>query len=143
MRLDALHPEIYAYVLGMSELGMGQFENAVTLLQRAHTRSAQDRDVNITLTVPYERLGRHEEAHIPLQRYTAVWSMFSSAYVDDIVSWWPFKRESDIRRFDTSLIAAGLCCADQLGRLYQTRAPRRHARMNIPALSARATGARS
>ena len=114
MRLDPLHPEIYAYVLGMSRLGMGQFEGAVTLLERARKRSAQDRDVNIPLTVAYERLGRHEEAHIALRRYTAVWSMFSSAYVDDIMSWWPYKRESDIRRFGTSLIAVGICCADRL-----------------------------
>jgi adenylate cyclase len=114
IRLDPLHPEIYAFVLGVSRLGMGQSEEAVTLLERARTRSAQDRDVNLLLTVAYERLGRHEEAHVALQRYTAVWSMFSSAYVDDIMSWWPFKRESDIRRFGASLIAAGLCCADRL-----------------------------
>jgi hypothetical protein len=100
----------------MSQLGMGQFENALTLLERARKRSAQDRDMNIPLTVANERLGRHEEARIALQRYTAVCSMFSSACVDDIVSWWPFKRESDIRRFDTSLIAAGLCCTDRLER---------------------------
>jgi adenylate cyclase len=116
MRLDPLHPEIYAYVLGMSQLGMRKFEDAVTSLERARARSTQDRDVNIPLTVAYERLGRHEEARIALQRYTAVWSMFSSAYVDDIMSWWPFKRESDIRRFGTSLTAAGLCCADRLER---------------------------
>jgi adenylate cyclase len=116
MRLDPLHPDIYAYVLGMSRLGMAQFEDAVTLLERARTRSAQDRDVNIPLTVAYERLGRHEDARIALQRYTAVWSMFSSAYVDSIMGWWPFKRESDIRRFGSSLIDAGLCCADRLER---------------------------
>ena len=116
MRLDPLHPEIYAYVLGMSRLGMGQFDAAARLLERARTRSAQDRDVNIPLTVAYERLGRHEEARAALQRYTAVWSGFSSAYVDHIMSWWPFKREGDIKRFGTSLIAAGLCCEDRLER---------------------------
>jgi adenylate cyclase len=116
MRLDPLHPDIYAYILGMSRLGMEQFEEAATILERARMRSDQERDLNVPLTVAYERLGRHNDARIALRRYSAVWSMFSSAYVDDVMGWWPFKREGDIRRFGTSLISAGLCCADRLER---------------------------
>jgi adenylate cyclase len=113
MRLDPLHPKVYMYVLGMSRLGLGQFEEAVAALEHAHKRSPDDRDVNIPLAVAYERLGRHELARAALKRYTAVWSGFSTN-VDGILSWWPFKRETDIRRFGESLVAAGLCCAELL-----------------------------
>jgi adenylate cyclase len=116
MRLDPLHPEIYASVLGMSKLGMAKLEDAVMIFEQGRIRSAQDRNVNLLLTVAYERLGRHAEARIALQRYTAVYSIYSSSYIDSIMGWWPFKRESDIRRFGSSLIAAGLCCADRLER---------------------------
>jgi hypothetical protein len=46
----------------------------------------------------------------------AGYSNYSSSYVDIIMGWWPFKRESDIKRFGSSLNAAGLCCADRLER---------------------------
>lgn len=113
MRLDPLHPEVYAYVLGISRLGLGQFEEAVTALERAHKRSPDDRNVNIPLAVAYERLGRHEQARAALKRYTDVWSIFST-HIDGVMSWWPFKREADIRGFGESLVTAGLCCAELL-----------------------------
>jgi adenylate cyclase len=116
MRLDPLHPEIYASALGMSWLAMAKLEDAVGILEQKRIRSTQDRNVNLLLTVAYEQLGRHEEASLALQRYTSVYSGYSTSYVDNIMGWWPFKRESDIRRFGSSLIAAGLCCADRLER---------------------------
>lgn len=113
MRLDPLHPGVYMYVLGMSRLGLGQFEDAVTALERAHERSPEDRDVNIPLAAAYEQLGRHEQARVALKRYTDVWSVFSTN-VDGVMSWWPFKREADIRRFGGALVTAGLCCTELL-----------------------------
>ncbi len=113
MRLDPLHPGVYMYALGMSRLGLGQFEDAVTALERAHERSPEDRDVNIPLAVVYEQLGRHEQARVALKRYTDVWSIFSTN-VDGVMSWWPFKREADIRRFGGALVTAGLCCTELL-----------------------------
>jgi adenylate cyclase len=113
MRLDPLHPEVYMYVLGMSRLGLGQFEDAVTALESAHERSPEDRDVNIPLAVAYDQLGRHEQARVALKRYTDVWSIFSTN-VNGVMSWWPFKREADIRRFGGALVAAGLCCTELL-----------------------------
>ena len=116
IRLDPLHPEICAGVLGMSWLAMAKLVDAVTILEQRHIRSTQDRNVNLLLTVAYEQLGRHAEASLALQRYTAVYSNYSSSYIDSIMDWWPFKRESDTRLFGSSLIAAGLCCADRLER---------------------------
>jgi adenylate cyclase len=112
MRLDPLHPGDYMLVLGVAQLGLGRYEEAVTALERAHERSPEYRDVNLPLAVTYSHLGNDEEARSALKRYTD-WTAFTTN-VDDVLGWWPFKQEADIRRFGVGLIEAGLCCEDIL-----------------------------
>jgi adenylate cyclase len=113
MRLDPLHPEVYMYVLGVSRLGLDQFDEAVATLERAHEQSPENRELNLPLAVAFERLGRHQQAQAALKRYTDVWSIFATN-VDGVMGWWPFKREADIRRFGGALVTAGLCCTELL-----------------------------
>jgi TolB-like protein/Flp pilus assembly protein TadD len=113
MRLDPQNPGPYLYVLGMALLGLDQYEDALLALQRAHQRSPQYLDVNVPLAVTYAHLGRDEEARVALSTYTDAWTSWVS-YIDHLMGWWPFKRETDIRRFGGGLLKAGLCCEERL-----------------------------
>jgi adenylate cyclase len=113
MRLDPRHPGDYMYVLGVARFSLGQYDDAVAALERAHERSPEYLDINVPLAAAYAHLDRHEEARTALTRYTDVWRTFATD-IDGVLSWWPFKRESDVRRFGGGLVEAGLCCAEKL-----------------------------
>jgi adenylate cyclase len=113
MRLDPRHPGAYLYILGMNWFGMGQYDRAVTALQRARERTPENRVLNVPLAAAYAKAGRLDDARNALKRYMDVWASYTST-VDSVMGWWPFRREADIRRFGEALVKAGLCCADHL-----------------------------
>jgi len=113
MRLDPKNAGSYSYVLGLARLGLNQYEDASIALQRAHERNPQYLDVNLPMAVVYGHLGREEEARAALSRYMDVWKAHATS-VDDVMSWWPFKQEADVRRFGGRLVDAGLCCKKRL-----------------------------
>lgn len=110
MRLDPRNPETYSYVLGMALFGLEKYEGAVDALERAHERNPEYLDPNVPLAVVNVYLGRDEKARAALSRYTDAGRLSVAGNVDGIMSWWPFKREADIRRFGEALTRAGLCC---------------------------------
>ena len=113
MRLDPRNADAYTYVLGLARLGLMQYKDALIALQRAQERTPEYLDVNVPLAVVYRHLGRGEEARIALERYLGA-QRHQTATVDQVLGWWSFKRETDVRRFGGSLIEAGLCCEDLL-----------------------------
>ncbi len=113
MRLDPRRPGAYMYVLGMARFGLGQFESAVAALQRAHERNPENLVLNVPLAAAYASLDRLNDAQNTFKRYTEVWTSFTTT-VDRIMGWWPFRQESDVRRFGSALVKAGLCCAEDL-----------------------------
>jgi TolB-like protein/class 3 adenylate cyclase/Flp pilus assembly protein TadD len=112
-RLDPRGQTGYLYVLGMVRFGLGQFQQAADILERAHEYRREYRDVDIPLAAAYAHLGRAEEARVALSRYTQLWRTFAND-VDGVMGWWPFKREIDVRRFGGGLVQAGLCCVEKL-----------------------------
>jgi adenylate cyclase len=112
-RLDPNNSGAYLYVLGLARLGLKQYEYALISLRRAHERSPEYLDVNVPLAVVYGHLGRKEEARVALTRYMDVWRNHATT-VDEVMSWWPLKREADVRRFGGGLVEAGLCCEELL-----------------------------
>jgi TolB-like protein/DNA-binding SARP family transcriptional activator len=113
VRLDPKNADAYAYVLGLARLGLMQYKDALIALQRAQERTPEYLDVNVPLAVVYRHLGRGEEARVALERYLGA-QRHQTATVDQVLGWWSFKREIDVRRFGRSLIEAGLCCEDLL-----------------------------
>ncbi|MCK5361968.1 MAG: tetratricopeptide repeat protein [Gammaproteobacteria bacterium] len=113
MRLDPRRPGAYMYVLGMIRFGLEQYESAARALQRAHEGNPENRVLDVPLVAVYASLGRFDDAQNALKRYTNV-SASSTMNVSLIMDWWPFRRETDIRRFGGALIKAGLCCAEHL-----------------------------
>jgi len=113
MRLDPRRPGAYMYVLGMTRFSLGQYESAATALQRAYERNPENRVLNVPLAAAYANVDRLDDAQDALRRYTDVWASFTTT-VDLLMGWWPFRRETDIRRFGGALIRAGMCCAEHL-----------------------------
>lgn len=114
MRLDPLHPGAYTYVLGTARVVLRQYQDSVTLLERAHERSPEYQEINLPLVVAYTYLGHHDKARAALKRYTDVWTSFQRSKVDGVMGWVPFKRETDIRHFGGALVESGLCCEELL-----------------------------
>ncbi len=117
MRLDPLRPGAYMYVLGMARLVLRQYEDSVPLLERARERRPDYGEINLPLVVAYTNLGRHEKAEAALKRYTEIQTQtfsYKRSKVDGVMSWIPFKRETDIRHFGGALVQAGLCCVELL-----------------------------
>jgi len=65
------------------------------------------------LAVTYAQLGQKEEAAAALQKYSELWIYYTPNF-ETHMEFWPFKRETDFRRFGGGLVKAGLCCNDQL-----------------------------
>ena len=65
------------------------------------------------LAAAYANSGRLDDTRDALKRYTDAESS-STTNVGLLMSWWPFKREADIRRFGGSLVEGGLCCEKYL-----------------------------
>ena len=114
MRLDPLHPGTYAYVLGTARVVLRQYDDAVTLLERAQERSPEYQEINLPLVVAYTYLGENEKARAALKRYTDVWTSFQRSRVDGVMGWIPFRRETDIKHFGEALVRSGLCCEEVL-----------------------------
>lgn len=114
MRLDPLHPGAYTYVLGMARVVLRQYEDSVTLLERAQDRSPEYQEIDLPLVVAYTYLGHHEKARAALKRYTNVWTSFQRSKVDGVMGWVPFRRETDVRHFAGALVESGLCCEELL-----------------------------
>ena len=112
-RLDPDHPQDYLYVLGMAKLSQGRFEEAVAALEGAQEWSPHFRSVNVPLAASYAHLDRHQDAQQAFDRYWQEWT-FSANTLADILGWWPYRFERDMRRLGEGLIMTGLGSKEEL-----------------------------
>ena len=113
VRLDPHHPASYLHTLGSAYLFAGQDQEAVAALKRGFRRNPELLDIQALLAVAYVSLDRLQDAQIALKKYTDSWTQYVPK-VDRVLTYWPFQREADVRRFGGGLVKAGLCCAEKL-----------------------------
>jgi TolB-like protein/Flp pilus assembly protein TadD len=113
MRLDPDHPQDYLYILGMVQLSLGNFEDALIALQGAQDWSPEYRGLNAPLAATYAHLDRRQEAQDALKKYWEEWT-FSATTLDRVIGWWPYRREEDLRRLGNGLIKAGFGTQEEL-----------------------------
>jgi TolB-like protein/Tfp pilus assembly protein PilF len=69
MRLDPHPPALFHYYLGLTQLGLEQFENAVSTLEEAAELNPDDQFVFSALGATYAHLGRNRDATAAIARY--------------------------------------------------------------------------
>jgi TolB-like protein/Flp pilus assembly protein TadD len=112
LRLDPNFPGSHLFALGTAQLMLEHYEEAQATLQRALAFNPENFGILLPLGIAYARTGQQEEAKVTLQKYDN-FSIFESPKIENYMSWWPFRRETDIRLFGGGLIKAGLCCENQ------------------------------
>ena len=113
IRLDPNFPGSPLVALGIAQLMLERYDEAQTTLQRAVAFRPGDLGIMVPLGIAYARTDQQEEAKDALQNFGHF--LFSiSPNIENLMPWWPFRRETDIRLFGGGLIKAGLCCEDQL-----------------------------
>ena len=113
MQLDPYYPASHLYVLGMAQLMMRQYTEAEAALERALGLIPENKNLLLPLTVAYVHLDKQEQAQDALKQFIDFFILYAPR-IETYIEWWPFKREADIRFFGGGLIAAGLCCEEQL-----------------------------
>ncbi len=113
IRLDPYFPANYRFALGTAQLMLERYTAAETTLKSAFELNPGDMEILAPLAVAYAQLGQKEEAKAALQKYTDYWILWTPKIVTHM-TFWPFKREADMRLFGGGLVKAGLCCDDQL-----------------------------
>jgi tetratricopeptide (TPR) repeat protein len=113
IRLDPHFPANYRFALGTAQLMLKKYAVAENILKSAFDLNPQEIKILAPLAVAYAQLGKNEEARTTRQKYIDFWSNWEQRF-EARLSFWPFKREADIRLFGGGLVKAGLCCEDQL-----------------------------
>ncbi len=122
IRLDPNFPGSHLFALGTAQLMLERYDTAETTLKRALAFNPENLEILAPLAIAYARTGKQDEAKAALQKYIDVWSLWGQK-IETYMTWWPFKREADIRLFGGGLIKAGLCCEESfeeyISRLHQ------------------------
>ena len=113
IRLDPHFPANYRFALGTAQLMLERFTAAETTLKSAFELNPEEIEILAPLAVAYAQLNKNEKAKSALKKYTDFWILWAPK-IEIHMTYWPFKREADIRLFGGGLIKAGLCCDDQL-----------------------------
>jgi hypothetical protein len=69
MRLDPHPPPLFLYYLGVTQLGLGQFEDAASNLESAARFNPDDQFTFTALATTYAHLGRKQDAAAAINRY--------------------------------------------------------------------------
>jgi TolB-like protein/Flp pilus assembly protein TadD len=105
-RLDPQNPGLYLYLLGWAYFFMEQYEQAVTLIERAIKHNPEAEDWELTLAAAYGHLGRTQEASPiieALENYVR-YDYRTLLSRQDM----PFRNQEDTDRFYNGLYLAGL-----------------------------------
>ena len=113
MQLDPYYPASHLYALGMAQLMMQQYTEAEATLERALTLNPENKNILLPLTVAYVHLDKQDQARDSLKQFIDFFILYAPR-IETYMEWRPFKREVDIRFIGSGLIAAGLCCEEQL-----------------------------
>ena len=115
IRLDPHFPANYRFALGTAQLMLERFTAAEATLKSAFELNPEEMQIQAPLAVAYAQLNKNEKAKDALRKYTDFWIFFDkSSGIETHMTFWPFKREADIRLFGGGLVKAGLCCDEQL-----------------------------
>ena len=120
IRLDPNFPGSHLFARGTAQLMLERYDAAETTLKRALAFNPENLEILAPLAIAYARTGKQDKAKAALQKYIDVWILWGQK-IETYMTWWPFKREADIRLFGGGLIKAGLCCnkpfEEYIGRL--------------------------
>jgi tetratricopeptide (TPR) repeat protein len=106
IELDPLRPGWALFYMGLAHFSMGQFDEAVELINRALTFNPKTLVMSGILAAAYAYLGRDEEARDMLQNYLR--GFYRRPNLNRIMSDWPFKDPKVADRLAEGLIKAGL-----------------------------------
>ncbi len=106
IELDPLRPGWALFYMGLAHFSMGQFDEAVELINRALTYNPKTLVMSGILAAVYAYLGRDEEARDRLQNYLR--GFYRRPNLNAIMSDWPFKDPKVADRLAEGLIKAGL-----------------------------------
>jgi TolB-like protein/class 3 adenylate cyclase len=111
IRLDPNFPGSHLFALGTAQLMLERYDAAKTTLKRALAFNPENLEIMAPLAIAFARTGKQDEAKAALQKYIDVWILWGQK-IETYMTWWPFKREADVRLFGGGLIKAGLCCKE-------------------------------
>ncbi len=111
IRLDPYFPANYRFALGTAQLMLERYTAAATTLKGAFELNPAEMEILAPLAVAYAQLNKNEKAKSALKKYTDFWFLWAPN-IEVRMTFWPFKREADIRLFGGGLIKAGLCCEE-------------------------------
>ncbi len=104
IRLDPF-PEYYYFVsLGRSYRMMGQYEEALSEIKKAHLISPDNFITNLNLAAIYALLDRQKEAEAAAKKALEIDPKFS---VERASEAWPYKNQADRKLFADALVKAG------------------------------------
>ena len=106
IRLNPHYPAFYVSNLGISYYLLGQHQEAILALQRAHTINADYLFAYLVLAAVYSELDRIEEAKAEMRRGIAVNPNFAS--LDRLRQMFPLKNPAEQERWLNNLRKAGL-----------------------------------
>jgi len=105
MRLDPHNPATCLYLLGLAYYLQGQYESAVTSLEKSFKLGSQVGP--LPLAISYAQIGRGEDAAKTLTEYfeKRKWKL---VFIEDTFRYWPFKEQIDLNHWAEGLRKAGL-----------------------------------
>jgi adenylate cyclase len=106
MRLDPMHQAQALWALGFAYLGTGQYEEAVTYLERA-IKSKRNLS-HWALIAAYAQAGLVREAQDTLKAYLEVRGWEAPSNVSTLLKYHPYKNREDLERFAKALVKAGV-----------------------------------
>jgi tetratricopeptide (TPR) repeat protein len=106
MLLNPLDKAFPLFSIGVSRFQMGQYEEAVSLCERALENNPKATSIASILAAAYGQLGREPEARDALDRYLKGWGKKPS--LPGVMYFFPFKNPEHADRFADGLIKAGL-----------------------------------
>ncbi len=106
LRLDPNNRAIPLQYIGRAHFAMGNFEQAVSFIERARDLNPKVTPHSAMLAAALAHLGRDEEARIALESYNEGWGYSPS--VREVMYFWPFKDPVVAKRFADGLVKAGL-----------------------------------
>ncbi len=105
MRLNPYPPPWYYFTLAVSHIGLGRYEEAITLLEKSLSVSPNNLTAYLTIIRPYLYTGREDEARAAAQRVLQINPKFS---VEDWVSKMPYKEPGYPEKVAEALYKAGI-----------------------------------
>ncbi len=104
-RVDPHNEAYHAYVEGLAEFALEQFQSAAASFERALYLNPEFLVPAVPLAATYAHLDRHDDARDVIGPYCEEANCHAASYVS---SRFPFRREKDQQRLVEGLVQAGL-----------------------------------